>query len=101
MSSPDKTHFDFFDAITRMMNSLPEAERAAAFEQLREFTHDMRTTTGLVDSAQKLLLRELEAWEGRDGVADLFEIIGANAKRSQDIIQDLRTTVGDGIHLQE
>lgn len=101
MSTPDKTHFAFFDEITRMLNLLPEDERAAAFELLREFTHDMRTTTGLVDSAQKLLVREVAGWEGAEGVADLFEIMQSNAQRADKIIEDLRSTVGDGIDLPQ
>jgi signal transduction histidine kinase len=101
MSSPDKTHFEVFDDIVRLLNDLPEVERAAVFERFREFSHDMRTATGLIDGAQKLLLRELESWEGKEGVQDLFEIIQGNAQRAKEMVEDLRKTVSDGIELPD
>jgi hypothetical protein len=101
MSVVDKTHFEVFDDMVVMLNRMTLEERAQIFERFREFSHDMRTATGLIDGAQKLLLRELQTWEGKDGVADLFEILSANAARAQAIVEDFRKTVGEGILLDE
>lgn len=99
MGVEDKIHFDVFDDIVVMMNQVSTEERARIFENFREFSHDMRTTTGLIDGATKLLLRELESWEGKDGVQDLFEIIQGNAVKSKQIVEDIRKTITDGIEL--
>ncbi len=91
MAAEDKIHFEVFEDVVAMMNNLSAEERAEVF------AHDMRTATGLVEGATKLLIRELQAWEGAAGVQDLFDVIRGNAGKAKAIVEDFRKTVGDGV----
>lgn len=93
-------HSALWDDLSRLINTLPEAERARYHQNVMTFTHDLNSTLALIMNAQDLLRRDLEANPDLLPMLGLVEIIATGSRRARRHVTDMAVHFGDVINVE-
>ena len=78
-----------WDELVRTVNDLAPEERSRFRKIFRTFTHDLRQACGQIQSAERLLRRDLVERVGSDEWLELVDVIHAANKNANNLLAAL------------